>query len=172
MRVPVHDGHVLEAFRAAGAWPDACFARAEVLPEMCRMRAWLVLLLAAALCRPCAAAYFVDGATLARWIGAYDRVGDEQASEDDIHDASLLAGYIQGVVDAGDGSLFCLSRPLEVRQVLEFTRQYLQEHRDQVDLPAAVLVGVSLFGPFPCNGDAREPARRRPPAATPAPSSR
>jgi hypothetical protein len=122
------------------------------------MRGWPLLVLALSCSQPCVAAYFVDGATLGRWIGAYDRVSGEAASEEDVHDASLLAGYIQGVVDAGDGTLFCLSRPLEVRQVLEITRAYLQEHQEQSDLPAAVLVGVSLFGPFPCGGGVHRPS--------------
>ncbi len=119
----------------------------------------LVVGLAAAGAAP--AACFVEGATLARWITAYDRVAAGRGGDADAHDAALLAGYIEGVVDAGDGTLFCLPGGLPVSDVLALARRELASDRRSAQRPAMVVLATALQADYPCT------APGRPSAATP-----
>ena len=123
------------------------------------MRRTMPLLLVAGLAAAGAApaAYFVEGATLARWIGAYDRVAAGRGGDADVHDAALLAGYIEGVVDAGDGTLFCLTRSLPVSDVLALARRQLEADPGQAQRPAMVVLANALQADYPCAAAQRQP---------------
>lgn len=123
------------------------------------MRRTMPLLLVAGLAAAGAApaAYFVEGATLARWIGAYDRVAAGRGGDADVHDAALLAGYIEGVVDAGDGTLFCLTRSLPVSDVLALARRQLEADPGQAQRRAMVVLADALKADYPCAAAQRQP---------------
>lgn len=123
------------------------------------MRGTMPLLLVAGLAAAGAAraAYFVEGATLARWIAAYDRVAAGRGGDADEHDAALLAGYIEGVVDAGDGTLFCLTRSLAVSDVLAMARRRLDADPALAQRPALAAITASLQADYPCDAAQRQP---------------
>lgn len=59
-------------------------------------------------------------------------------------------GYIEGVSDMGNRSLFCIPAGTGTSQLKEIAKTYLNTTTESLDAPAAYLVSNALKAAFPC----------------------
>jgi hypothetical protein len=59
-------------------------------------------------------------------------------------------GYVQGVVDAYAGHLFCIPAGVTVGQARDIARNFLRAHPESRHYSAADEVGRALIAAFPC----------------------
>lgn len=97
-----------------------------------------------------ASASVMDGMKLHQLLMAYGRMETQTASGSDPTDAAIAMGYVSGVADSYQGDVVCLPTGATVGQLVAVTKKFLDEHPDQWNLPANLLVGRSLHLAFPC----------------------
>jgi hypothetical protein len=82
----------------------------------------------------------------------------EQSSDDD---RLACAAYVKGALDGailltvavpGNKPAFCLPQNVSVGQVLFVALKYMDDHPEQLQLPAIALIGTALKQAFPCGG--------------------
>ena len=59
-------------------------------------------------------------------------------------------GYVTGVVDAHNGTLFCVPATSTASQLFDLSKQYIRDNPSTRHLPADLLIAVALGKPFPC----------------------
>jgi len=64
--------------------------------------------------------------------------------------AFIGAGYVVGVFDSGNGRLWCADDQVSVRQVIDITFNYLDQHPESRRFEAASIVREALSDAFPC----------------------
>lgn len=73
------------------------------------------------------------------------------------YEAGVASGYIIGIYDANNGTLFCppnkKSPPVSVRQLQEIVYAYMQKHLDQWSNGASqsVINALKKTYPYPCD---------------------
>ena len=87
---------------------------------------------------------FTDGNTLRGWSTGS---GDAGA---DIVNSSVFMGYVRGLVDTGDGVLFCPSDNVTVGQCSAVVAKYLENNPEKWNLAAQTLVIGAMQQAFPC----------------------
>ena len=97
-------------------------------------------------------AAFITGEILKEYCEADDRVLQNKASGNDIHDAMACLSYVAGVHDSMRGMLFCTPDQFDNGQATEMTKKYIRSHPDKLNQPAARIIIEALSGAFPCAG--------------------
>lgn len=64
-------------------------------------------------------------------------------------------GYIEGISDTGNNSLFCIPAGTGTSQLKAVALQYLKSNPDLLEQPAAYLVTRSFKEVFPCSNDSQ-----------------
>ena len=102
---------------------------------------WRLLLLAAMLAIPASAtAQYMDGNRL------YERLQAGKRSDGAVEGA-IATGYVTGVADAYPN---CIPAGVTVGQLFDTALQYLEDHPEKRNLPAATLVTTAISEKFPC----------------------
>lgn len=113
---------------------------------------WLAGLFGLLLFSSAAFAEVVTGSELKNWIDI-DANGTEVSSEGSKQDwfaRYRLLGFIEGVSGAMwiDGKTCYLPSPA---QVIQATKNFLEAHPEQWDMPAALIVSTAITNTFPCH---------------------
>lgn len=74
----------------------------------------------------------------------------ESKSETRFLDAGLYQGYIGGVVDSYDDSLFCIPDGAARRQYLDAVTRYIKTRSPNLNRSAAAVISDALEEAFPC----------------------
>jgi hypothetical protein len=64
--------------------------------------------------------------------------------------ASQYVGYVTGVVDAWDGSRFCLTGGVNAEQAAAIVAKYVQDHPEGLNRHASETVAAALAATHPC----------------------
>jgi hypothetical protein len=73
-----------------------------------------------------------------------------KASSRDDTTAFIGAGYVVGVFDSGNGRLWCAGDQVSVRQIIDITFDYLDQHPESGRFEAASIVREALSDAYPC----------------------
>ncbi len=84
---------------------------------------------------------FVDGNELSKWEKEQSKANFE---------SGLFNGYVAGVVDVGDGILFCTTSGVTRGQLSAIAAKYLKNNPEQWNKQASTLVIESMKSAFPC----------------------
>lgn len=104
----------------------------------------IALLLFLMLSANIALGFFTDGNELYQWM-----VEDEKENGSRFK-SGLFKGYVNGVVDIGDGILFCTPTGVTRGQFTAVAAKYLKEHPEKWNMSADGIVVDALAGAFPC----------------------
>lgn len=87
---------------------------------------------------------FTDGNELHRWL-------QEDEKQNGSHfEAGLFKGYVGGVVDTGDGILFCTTSKVTRGQNSAVVAKYIKNNPEKWNQPAQNLVIEAMKAAFPC----------------------
>ena len=86
-----------------------------------------------------------SGQHLNEWITSHET---ENGSK---FESGLLLGYVSGIVDLGDGHLFCLPSGVNGRQYIAVVIKYHKEHPELWNRSGDLIVTNALKGAFPCS---------------------
>ncbi|MES1993759.1 MAG: Rap1a/Tai family immunity protein [Pseudomonadota bacterium] len=104
----------------------------------------ITLLLVTLIFSGTASAAFTDGNELQRWM-----VQDETQGGN-YFQSGLFRGYIGGVVDVGDGILFCIPTGVTRGQYVAVVAKYIKAHPEKWNQDASALVVNAMTKAFPC----------------------
>lgn len=107
------------------------------------------------------AAFFVDPAALREMLTEFEAY-QERREIRYMAKASQYVGYVTGVVDALDGTQFCLIGGVGAEQAARMVAQYLQQHPERFTRRASEAVVSALAAHFPCAKPAGPSADRSP----------
>jgi len=93
-------------------------------------------------------AAFTNGNELQKWLSNSETAKD--FSFDQTYGTGMFRGYVSGVVDAGNGSLFCTGTGVTRGQYTAVIIKYIKENPEQWNLSASELVTNALKKAFPC----------------------
>ena len=108
------------------------------------MRRMTSVMLVALLASAQANANFFNGTHLNEWIQ------DMEKPDGGRFNAGLLSGYVAGIVDLGEGALFCLPPGATSGQYRAVVVKYVKNNPEQWDRPASALVVEALQKACPC----------------------
>ena len=95
---------------------------------------------------------FYDGNDLRLWSMALTKSNlGNYISSREAADASLFQGYVAGVYEYGESVYFCSPEKLRLIQLTDTVTNFINEHPDLRNKPAANLVEQALMDSFPCN---------------------
>lgn len=97
-------------------------------------------------------AAFITGEVLKQYCEADDRVLQNKASGNDIHDAMACLSYVAGVHDSMRGMLFCTPDHFDNGQATEMTKKYIRANPDKLKQPASRIIIEALGTAYPCAG--------------------
>ncbi|HGM5338188.1 TPA: Rap1a/Tai family immunity protein [Serratia marcescens] len=102
---------------------------------------------------PPSIAQYYDGNALNGWSNALQKwkLGTN-VSNNDLTDARVFQAYVGGVIDAVDGTKFCIPDNVKLGQLFDITSNYLSANPEKRALPASELVITAISDKFPCNG--------------------
>jgi hypothetical protein len=98
---------------------------------------------------PPQAAFFLDSAGLKEMLTDFDAYQDNREIRY-MAKASQYVGYVTGVVDALDGSRFCLSKGVTAEQAAGIAAKYVQDHPEGLSRHASETITTALAGNYPC----------------------
>lgn len=90
--------------------------------------------------------FFMSGNTLLK------RMNSDQAN----YRANAM-GYVTAVADFADGATFCIPENVNVRQMNDVARSFIEASPQYRHRSAAVLVTAALMQAFPCANSKKEP---------------
>ena len=73
-----------------------------------------------------------------------------RANASDTTERIWAMGYVTGVADSYDGELFCIPNSVNVNQLMDITKQFLNKNARDRHQAAALLVMLALVDVFPC----------------------
>jgi len=91
---------------------------------------------------------YTDGNELQRWLSNSETA--EDFSYEKAYGTGIFRGYVSGVVDVGDGRLFCTGKGVTRGQYTAVVIKYIKENPEQWNLSASELVINGLKKAFPC----------------------
>lgn len=97
-------------------------------------------------------AAFITGEVLKQYCEADDRVLQNKASGNDIHDAMACLSYVAGVHDSMRGMLFCTPDHFDNGQATEMTKKFIRANPDKLKQPASRIIIEALGTAYPCAG--------------------
>lgn len=87
---------------------------------------------------------FIDGNELHQWLKEYENPNGSAFK------SGLFNGYVGGVVDTGDGILFCTTSGVTRGQHSAVVAKYLKNNPEKWNQPAESLVTEAMKEAFPC----------------------
>ena len=87
---------------------------------------------------------FTNGNELYRWLE------ESENSSGSPFESGLFSGYVAGVVDTGDGILFCTTSGVTRGQNSAVVAKYLKNNPEKWSQPADTLVIDAMKQAFPC----------------------
>ena len=97
-----------------------------------------------------AGASFQNGNWLLSRLQEYGRPESVKRTLSEAFLEGQASGYIQGAFDMGAGAFFCPPNSVNVRQILDMVRQFLESNPARRHEPADVLVIDAMKTAFPC----------------------
>ena len=107
----------------------------------------LVLLLVTA---DASAGFYLDGNQLHAKLTASKKMQGGTPSLSDLGEAQNALGYINGVADTLNGTVVCAPNEVTDGQLVAVVSKYVDEHPEQWQVQANLLVGRALHQAFPC----------------------
>ena len=120
---------------------------------MVNYRSWLIVVVALLGSWVPALGQLIDGNELHAWLQGTKKFVREHRYENwerEMEKSALAEGYIKGIVDSSQRRLFCVPGRVTVRQLMDVTSQYLENHPENRHQPAALIVTTALRQKFPC----------------------
>lgn len=97
-----------------------------------------------------ASAEFHSGNRMAEWISAAERVEQNRQNGTDYQAQAMLLGFVTGIADSNNGTLFCLSPNVTIGQLIAVLQKNMAKNPENWNLPAWVLVTKAFASAFPC----------------------
>jgi hypothetical protein len=98
---------------------------------------------------PVDAAFFLDQPAMAGLLDDYEAY-QERREIRYMAKASQFVGYVTGIVDALDGTRFCLSGGMDAERTTSIVAGYIREHPKDLPRHASETVVAALVSRFPC----------------------
>ncbi len=95
------------------------------------------------------AAFFLDSVTLLQWLDDYDAY-QERREIRYMAKTSQYVGYVTGVLDALDGTRFCLAGGVGAEQTAAKVAEYARQHAGNLPRHASETVVAALAEQYPC----------------------
>ncbi|MFJ5427691.1 Rap1a/Tai family immunity protein [Pectobacterium actinidiae] len=97
-------------------------------------------------------ANFYDGNDLNQWAESHNRAGLGTATDSDYLNRRQLMGYVAGVFEFGNGTLFCIppTGSFTVGQVSDVVGKYVMNHPENRSQSALDVSIQALSQAFPC----------------------
>ncbi|MCS4333706.1 Rap1a/Tai family immunity protein [Klebsiella variicola] len=110
-----------------------------------------ILLVCCIVISPVALAQYYDGNILNGWSNSLQKwKTGANTSNNDLSDARAFQAYVGGVVDAVDGTQFCVPDDVKLGQLFDITSNYLSATPEKRSLPASEIVITAISEKFPC----------------------
>lgn len=78
------------------------------------------------------------------------KILDEQEGGKGSFSEGVYAGYVSGVSDALDGTVYCIPSQTTIRQSNAIVKKYLEANPEKWNEPGSMLIVEALSKAFPC----------------------
>lgn len=117
--------------------------------EACGMKKTFVALLFLLFTTAPQAAFFLDADGLKEMLTDFDAYQESREIRY-MAKASQYVGYVTGIVDALDGSRFCLSKGVSAEQAAAIVAKYVQNNPEGLNRHASEIITVALAAKYSC----------------------
>lgn len=95
------------------------------------------------------AAFFMDAKALVQLLSDFESYQDGREIRY-MAKASQFTGYVTGIIDASDGTAFCLKGGVGAEQAAGVVAHYLRAHEAALPRKGSDAVGAALAERYPC----------------------